>query len=212
MFDTKTRKYSDIFSFQRELGPYSKSNCVAIGDYIHIFHGDDPSDYYIIYSSRDNSCRTFKCDPSLPTEQHLQFAVTKTGDSIDSYRSSTKTFVSGFTRMQSTGHIPAVIVDLISEFCRFELFKFGRRELGRDRTNCVDSFHIGTLKNGNPLEPIQWKLAPEYNLKRPLRDFGYIQHGPFIVTFGGFEQGAKDLSDDILILDLRKIVDGFKVQ
>ena len=34
-----------------------------------------------------------------------------------------------------------------------------------------------------------------------MRAFGYVQHGPFIVTFGGFRN--QDSSDDIFILDLR---------
>ena len=113
----------------------------------------------------------------------------------------------GFARNQKGRHIPSVIVDLISRFYNFELFKFGGLDLHDGQ--CVDSFFIGKLKNGNPSEPIQWQSAPEYKLKHPMRAFGYIQHGPFILTFGGISDGdsragANRHTDDIYILDLRK--------
>ena len=85
--------------------------------------------------------------------------------------------ISGFSRIQNGEPIPLAIIGLISKFGVFELFTFDE--------GLTDSFWIGTLEDGNPAKPIQWNLAPEYTLKYPMSEFGYIQHGPFIVTFGG---------------------------
>ena len=105
-----------------------------------------------------------------------------------------------------------MIVDIVSKFCEFELFKFGGYDLnGFER---FDSFYIGTLQDGDPAKPIEWKLVPQYTLKDPMADFGYIQYGPFIVTFGGRTVGPRASSrapkvfgyerlDEIYILDLR---------
>ena len=103
-----------------------------------------------------------------------------------------------------------MIVDIVSKFCQFELFKFG----GYDSSvfKRADSFYIGTLQDGDPAKPIEWVLAPQYTLKQPMNAFGYIQHGPFIVTFGGHGEMLNARSrhvidygklDKIYILDLR---------
>lgn len=213
MFDTETRKYSDIFLFQGHFG--GDSSCVVIKDCLHIFHGNDHGDY-TIYSLADKSSYTFQDHFCAKAGQILyQVPVLQTDQS---YKSSRKTLVCGFTRnKQNAGHIPSVIVGLISKFCTIELCKFGGWDYSWDQVSeCVDSFYIGAWHNEDPLEPIQWTLAPEYALKRPfqgLRAFGYIQHGPFIVTFGGrfddrFYSNRRGrytaLTDGIYILDLRK--------
>lgn len=105
--------------------------------------------------------------------------------------------------------IPSEIVDLI------ELFRFGGYD--QKKRYQVDSFYIGNLKNEDPTKPIQWKLSPEYTLKRPLLAFRYIQHEHYIVTFGGetryifgglttknCKRVLVKCSDDIYILDLNK--------
>ena len=70
VFNTKTRTYSDIFSFQGEFGCYS--SCVAIGDYIHIFHGNGTGDY-TIYSLIDKSSQIFKDDHITKPRQMLYY-------------------------------------------------------------------------------------------------------------------------------------------
>lgn len=95
----------------------------------------------------------------------------------DSYRSSNKTVISGFSRKHSESHIPLVILNLIHKLCTFELFKMGGF---RD-----DSFYIGALKHKNAAEPVHWTLAPEYKFKHCIRGFVCIHHGSFIVIFGG---------------------------
>ena len=205
VFNTKTRKFSDIFSFHGGFGHYS--SCVTVGDYVHIFHGNGTGDYTVC-SLTDKSCRIFQDHYIAEPEQELyDVSVMKTSDC---YQSTNKLLISGFSRNQNGEHIPSVIADLIFKFYNFELFKFGGLDL-RDG-QCVDSFYVGTLKDGDSSKPIQWELAPEFRLKHPLRAFGYIQHGPLIVTFGGVTNFNSQAGmgrrtgvhiDDIYILDLR---------
>ena len=198
IFDSKTRNFSDTISFPEKIGPGQL--CVAIGDYIHIFHGlRNPDGLYIIYSSINHTVRTFKghcCIESNFNRHVLGRGIIKMNDC---YQSSNKMLISGFARKQNDKPIPSVIVELILKFSIFELFKLAG-------CNSNDSFCIGTVQNGNGAKPIQWKRAPEYNLKHPMHRPGYIQHGPFIVTFGGLAR-VRDIPhsiDDIYILDLRK--------
>ena len=93
-----------------------------------------------------------------------------------------------------------MIVGVILKFYPFELFKFGGT--GK-RGKLIDSFYIGTLKNGDPSEPIEWQLAPEYRLKQKMCRFGWIQCGHFIVTFGGSLDSDR-YTDKIYTLDLRQ--------
>ena len=199
VFNTKTREFSDIFSFQGEFGHYS--SCVTVGDYVHVFHGNGTGEY-TVYSLTDKSSQIFKDDYTAePRNSLYDVPVIKT---TDCYQSTNKWLISGFTRNQNGGHIPSVIVDLISKFYNFELFKFGGLDLHDGQ--CVDSFYIGSLNDGDPSKPIQWTLAPEFRLKHPLRAFGYIQYGNFIVTFGGINGDRRTGvdTDDIYVLDLRK--------
>ena len=199
VFNTKTRKFSDIFSFQNEFGCYS--SCVAIGDYIHIFHGNGTGND-VVYSLTDKSSRIIKDKHVAKTGQTLyEIPVIKTNDC---YQSTNKLLISGFARNQNGRHIPLVIVNLISKFYKFELFKFGGLDLHDGQ--CVDSFYIGSLENGDPSKPIQWRLVSQYKLNHPLGAFGYIQYGPFIVTFGGVsdDESSNCRTDDIYILDLRR--------
>ena len=194
IFDTKTRTFSDTISFPEKIG--RGRSCVAIGDYIHISHGlGNPDGLYIIYSTINHTVTTFKGHCCI--ESH--FKRTVSGTTIikmnDCYQSSNKMLISGFARKQNDEPIPSEIIDLISKFCVFELFKFGGCNLG-------DFFYIGTLQNGDGAKPIEWNRALEYTLKHPVYDCGHIQHGPFIVTFGGATKPGG--IDDIYILDLRK--------
>ena len=181
VFDTITCEYSDTFSFRNSSGNIFdfdiNSSCVAVGDYVHIFHGG-----YCICSMIDQTSR--KCNG---LEQSLRFnkvAVIKT-------QSSSKMLISGFIRKQNRFQnggdihlqISAVIINIISRYSTFELFKFGGFD--EHETVCTDSFYIGTLVKEEPSEPIHWELAPQYTLKYPMIDFGYVQSGPWIITFGG---------------------------
>ena len=74
--------------------------------------------------------------------------------------------------------------------------------------------YIGTWKDEDPSQPIEWMWMFSYNFPGPRCEFGHIQHGPFIVIFGGkrpfcdelifTSPEESDLFDDIYILDLRK--------
>ena len=209
VFDTKTREFSNILSFQQEITEISIGiSCVAIGDYIHIFHafveGRENSDYTIC-SLIDKTSQTFK-GPHL-TPLLLQCEGGSDVIKIDEcYQSSNKMLISGFIRNRSQSHFPTDIGHLISNFAIFEVFKFGG--YNEKEAKLVDSFYIGTLKDGDPTEPLQWTLAPQYTLKdeMALWGFGYIRHSSFILTFGGvIEHNVGGVnSDNIYILDLRK--------
>ena len=188
-------------------------SCVAIGNYIHIFHGDytrQGQGYYFVYSVNNNTNRTLKGCHSQPYRTLLPTAMRcpaiRTNDLC---QSSNKMLISGFSRIQNDKPIPVAIIGLLSKFCIFELFSF--------TIGLTDSFYIGKLENGDPIKPIQWTLAPEYTLKYPMSGFGYIQHGPFIVTFGeGFERGKEEKLENIAPMTFtfwifERNQDGFKV-
>ena len=223
VFDTKTREFKHQITIQRpkdcdsSLRPECRLThtlCTVIGDYMHIIGNNlfrkecKVTTDYTIYSMIDKSIQNFKNSHLAPSVQlgHGSQVI-----KIDEcYQSSNKMLISGFIRNQTGNHSPAVIIDLISHFATFELFKFGGFSYKENK--CFPFFYIGTLKDANPAKPIEWTLAPQYELKLRIRDFGYIQHGPFIVTFGGTvvnEDGIVNgrkftSSDDIFILDLRK--------
>ena len=224
-FNTETHEFSDMFQFGQIF--LATPSCIVIGDYLHIFHGVTEGNgkvlhngNYIIYSMT-NRTSTHSEGHCLDQQGWYQYdvAVVK---GIGSYESSNKVLISGFIRNQTKRQTPSVIVDVVSEFCAFELFKFGgiERESERDRKTSsnrqsrycrtTDSFHIGKLRDKNAAEPIQWTLAPHYKLKRALYGFGHIQHDQFIVIFGGSEFDSirripRGLQiDNIYILDLTK--------
>ena len=210
VFDTETREFKHPITIQRDI---RDTLCTAIGDYIHIIgdyefrkDGTVTTDY-TIHSLIDKSTQSFQGSHLAPSVQlgHGSQVI-----KIDEcYQSSNKMLISGFIRNQSGNHSPAVIIDIISHFAKFEVFKFGGYSY---KNKCFPSFYIGTLRDANPAKPIEWRLAPQYELKLPIREFGYIQHGPFIVTFGGTvvnEDGVLNgkkftPSDSIFILELRK--------
>ena len=66
----------------------------------------------------------------------------------------------------------------------------------------MDSFYVGTLRNENEAEPIDWRLVPEWKMRHLMYGFGYIQYESFILTFGGCTQNSGYI-DSIYILDLR---------
>ena len=191
IFDTKSRKYSKVFSFEGTSN-YDAS-CVLIGESIHIFNGSRKG-FYTIYSMKSKTAKTFDTE----SEQCLRGVQVIKSNGL--YQSSMKMLISGFIRQQNDQHIPSVIDDLISEFCRFELLKFGGWDL---HENCnMDSFSVGTLRNENAEESIEWRLVPEWRMKHLMYGFGYIQYGSLILTFGGFIENV-DSTDSIYILDLR---------
>lgn len=208
LFNTKTRDWTGDHIFHNDFGPHP--TCITIGDYIHIFHGQsNPNGHYAIISlvkylrfpNDDQTKRLLK-------EQHIyskencplsQVAILQTNGL---YESSAKAIIIGFVRQQSAVHIPAEIIEIISGFVVIDhelLIKFGGWNLNLQEP--VDSFYIGTLKDQNPKEPIRWSLAPQYTLKQPLKGFGYIHYGPFIVMFGGLMEDG-NVCDDIQILNL----------
>ena len=187
VFDTKTREFLNSFSFQCDIAKSSVGlSCIAIGDYIHILHQGrkaKANSDYTICSMIDQTSRKFRGPHLAPS---LQNGGGSQAIKLDEcYQSSNKMLISGFIRKQTGDQSPAVIVELISKFATFELFKFGGYSTNEDKY--VDSFYIGTLKDQDPSKPIQWKLAPQYTLRSDMPFWGiaYIQHGPFIVTFGG---------------------------
>ena len=213
VFDTKTREYFDISPFTGPITSGHRSSCITAGDYIHIFDGTGRREEYTICSIKDNTSRS-KFPEQKPQHYEVLVPVIKTNGS---YKSSSKKVITGFIRKQSKNRIPSVLCDIISKFCRFELIKFGgARQYVK---NCggswqdLDSFYIGTLKDDDAAKPIEWHVAPEYTLKYPLSYFGYVQHGAFIVIFGGkwrtvpedgLGYGKSHDSQDIFILDLSK--------
>ena len=192
VFDTKTRAFGDPIPFPQKMGKFL--SCIAIGDHIHFFHGqNDRNGPYYIYSMIEQKMHAVtdcKCPPA-PDQYWVPDEVIKMDDS---YKSSSKMLISGFVRKRSGGQIPLVIVGLISEFYVFEFLKIN--------TDCC---YIGTTK-GNDKEPIQWTVAPEFTLKSPLANFGHVQYGSYIVTFGGAFMDPRGAiwTDFIYILDLRK--------
>ena len=220
-FNTQTHEFSDMFQFGQIF--LVTPSCIVIGDYLHIFHAVTEGNGKVLYNgnytiySMTNKTSTHSEGHCLDQQGWYQYdvAVVK---GIGSYESSNKELISGFIRNKSKMHVPLVIGDLLSQFCAFEMFKFGgierdrktssNRQLRHCRT--TDSFHIGKLRDKHAAEPIQWTLAPHYKLKRALYGFGHIQHEQFIVIFGGSEfdsirgkpRGPR--CDDIYILDLTK--------
>ena len=217
VFDTTTRTFNEVTPIFHHFGWTVRwdSSFVCIGDSIHIMNGlhsglQNPEGRYEyhIYSMEDQRVNTFK---ELLHFTMGRVPILKQG----SYKSSDKMLISGFARKQTGRNIPSVIVDLVSKFSILELFQFGGLIGPFSYAPIVranDSFYVGSLANdgsANGAERIQWKLAPEYKLKYPLSHFGYIQCGPFVVTFGGvsderFRDGANRNTDGIYILDLRK--------
>ena len=201
VFDTKTREYSAVFSFQpsgsiRFVNFDRSSSCIAIGDYIHIFHGSNPRGSYTICSLKDN---TFRNLVSQPHQNDLHYvAIVK---SHGSYQASSEKLISAFSRQQTASDIPSVVIDLVSQFLLFELYKFGGRRRNPLNYFPVDTFYIGVLENGDAALPIKWTVKPNYRMKYPLKAFGYVHYGPFIVTFGGLIE--HDFTDAIYVLDLR---------
>ena len=211
VFDTKTHEFLNPFSFQNEITKFGiGESCVAIGDYIHILHegqGEKANSDYMICSMIDQTSRKFRGPHLAPSLQNGGGSQVIKLD--ECYQSSNKMLILGFIRKQTGDQSPAVIVELISKFAHFELLKFGGYSTNEEKY--VDSFYIGTLKDQDPTKPVEWKLAPQYTLKSdmPFWGFGYIQHGPFIVTFGGVlvdpeDPGNYTDADSISILDLRK--------
>lgn len=184
VFNTQTRKVSDCFEFgaPRDWKSVHETSCIIIGDFLHIdsvvrSQYNEYKHEYIIFSMIDKTAAKFK---KIKSKQELCPAVFKTDGC---YNASNKSLISGFMRHQSdqtTKDTPAVIVDIISKFCKFELF--GIR---------YESLYIGKLGYGDPEELTEWKKAPQYTLKNlgrditSLRGFGYIHHGSLIVIFGG---------------------------
>ena len=184
-----------------------------IGDYLHLFHGvtegfrrKKVNGNYTILSMIDKTSTNYE-GHFLGRGRLFERpgAVIK---GLGSYESSNKLLIFGFIRNETKMHIPLVIVGLLSQFCVFELFQFGGMDFVSRST---DSFHIGTLKNGDPAAPLRWTVAPQYKLKQTVYGFGHIQYKQFIVIFGG--SGSDDLQclnwqwprfDDIYILDLSK--------
>ena len=224
VFDTTTREYSDMFSFQarnakppktrfHDVGLSNRSgtlrfrgssSCVAIGDYIHIFNGSYPFGSYTICSLKDNTSRNFI---SQPEQEHAKLRYVDVVKPNGCYQASDEKLISGFARQQCASDIPSVIVDVIQQFSPFELYKFGgKREFPPQRSGYfpVDTFYIGVLENGDAAQPIKWSLEPNYKMKHPMEAFGCINFGPFIVTFGGLIGMDRDaLTDAIYVLDLR---------
>lgn len=195
-FDTRTREYSNSFSLID--GPLDCASAFfLLGDYVHgyqsFYRGKDG---LAICSLTEKTIQKFK-DQQRITLQPPTFSgsVVKTSDC---YQSSDPRLICGFARNQTGLHIPTVIQCLISEFATFEIYKFGGLCFFRD------SFCIGTLKKGDPAEPIEWKAVPPFRLERArdLNWFGCIHYGSFIVIFGG---GIQCNSQDVIyILDLHK--------
>ena len=203
VFDTKTRDFSDPFTFGIRVGRvWSVLSFTAINNHIHIIHRNSQLDYigYTIYSMADNTERTIEVQ-TAESLNLFQPAIIKSCDTFCD--SPIGTLIFGFARKQiGTSTVPPVIGDLISNFCILEIFKFGGWNM--DEKCNSDAFYIGALQNGNPAEPIQWRLAPQYRLKHPMLGFGYIRYDSFIVTFGGSmtSYGCEKRSDSIFILDL----------
>ena len=208
VFDTTTRAFSEVTPIFHHFGWTVRwdSSFVCIGDYIHIMgslQNPEGRYEYHIYSMEDQRVNT--------CEEPLHFTTGRVPIlKPDSFKSSDKMLISGFARKQTGRNIPSVIVDLVSKFSIFELFQFGGLIGPFSHAPIVranDSFYVGSLANdasANDVERIQWRLALEYELKYPLSDFGYIQYGPFIVTFGGARATQPERMDYIHILNLRK--------
>ena len=218
IFDTKTREFSAKFLFRSG----NWSSCVVIGDYLHIDHGSWYHDYSIVpLAGKTQSTIEFDLGRKDYKQRCHKQAIIKFDDRCQSSVWS-KTLIAGFARNRSAQNLPIVIVGLISKFCENNLYRFGgvRNLLDPidwrlEQVEYLDSFYIGTLKNGNPREPIDWQLAPQYRLPHPMREFGYIHYGHFIVTFGGkipdrrpsskgWRVYKREYTDKIYILDLRR--------
>ena len=203
MFDTKKRQFSDVFRWESKEESQSGSwlSCIAIGDYLHIntvsWNRHDIGDY-VIYSMNDDTTRKIKVGVK---EKPKMSTIIKSSDF--NCNQSNKMLISGFARSGSPCHIPVVIVGIILTFYHHKkLFKFGGRQQGQ----FLDSFYIGTLNKGDPAEPIEWKLTPQYTMPHQMYGFGYIHYKSYILTFGGRIQDSKGkrYTDNIYILDLRQ--------
>ena len=199
VFDTKTREFKEVFKWQVKdrLQLTMCSSCFAIGNYLHVDYGEWNGDYSI-YSIPDKTTRFVEV--GVEQKQSIPAVIIK---SNVLNQASSRILISGFARTRCPKSIPVVIVGVILKFHQFELFKFGGH--GK-RDKYVDSFYIGTMKNGDPSEPIEWRLAPQYRLKHPMAGFGCIQYRSLIITFGGYIQDSKGqhVTHNIYILDLRQ--------
>ena len=206
IFNTKSRKFSDVFSFQQPSDSWA--SCFAVGDFIHIHHGADSvfnefngnAGEYTIYSTKHKESEEFLVGAGTDPYP-CDYALIK---SNDCYQSSNKMLISGFSRNLIGSNIPSEMINLISEFSTFEVFRFGGIDANN---NCFDSdaFCVGTLNQEDAAKPLNWTLVPEYTMSHAMRDFGYVQYGSFVVTFGGM-MGQSDLIefDEIYVLDLHK--------
>ena len=123
VFNTKTREFNNLFTFQHGKKTSIFVSCVSIGDYIHIFHSHGLRRWnfdYTICSMIDKNARYFEesvIDPLLQNEGGSD--VIKLDEC---YQSANKMLISGFIRSQNGRDSPSVIVSLISNFAIFEVF------------------------------------------------------------------------------------------
>ena len=191
-------KFDTIITFPQIFDAHP--SCMAIDDFIHIsFRKEDHEDYYVINSKSHeivNFIRNRKCTP-MKTRPLSQVPILKAHLSYNR-KSVRKTLILGLARNRIRMDIPNDITELISDFCAIDhnvMIKIGSKTM-----EMSDSGALGT---GEDFEPINWSPAPQYALRQPIKEFGYIQHGPFIVLFGGVLKGGV-YSDYIFVLDLER--------
>ena len=206
VFDTKSQAFTKELLFLDQFN--GVPSFVALGDYVHILLGHrNGLGVYVICSLKDRTVR------KLEGQYHAEYSHLGASPIIkpdDSYKSSFKILIGGYARRQIRQQVPSEMVDLISSFVfTYDLFKFGG--IDYKQKGPTDRFYCGMLRNGNPSQPIKWTLRPQYKMMKPLAYFGHIQHGPFIVIFGGYNTdlckmkpwNVRNCTDGIYILDLR---------
>ena len=192
------RQFNTVIRFPQIFDAHP--SCIAVGDFIHVsFRKKDHEDYYVINSLSHeivNFIRNRACTP-MKTRPLSQVPILKAD--LSYHRTALrKTLILGLACNQIRIDIPKDIMDLISTFCVIDhnvMIKIGSKTMEMSAS--------GALGYGKEFEPIKWSPAPHYALRQPIKEFGYIQHGPFIVLFGGVLKGGV-YSDYIFVLDLER--------
>ena len=144
---------------------------IAVGNYIHIFHGDrnpscdvygeDAPHKYIVFSMKDEVVKTFReqnCTSNTIGMQAIQH------DRID--RQRTNTLIAGLGRILCKRDIAEVIVSLIFKYLKItEFYKFGGYLSDSNGQNWSDSFFIGTMQDKYGAVPLRWTKTPKYSRK-----------------------------------------------
>ena len=170
-FNTNTKLFSEPVKMP-DVG--NGAIVIAVGDYIHIFHGHAnpqrdcygryPPHKYIVFSMKDGAVQTFE-------QQNSKFISVKAIQHDRVGGQNNNMLLAGFARIQCRRDIAQVIVSLILKYLKItEFYKFG----GSRRVNCndwgeqqkrSDAFFVGQMQDNYGAVPLEWTQTAKYSLK-----------------------------------------------